>query len=75
MLDHPSLVERLPNGLLCVNDDFRHRVVIVDPATKQIVWQYGRTDVPGTSAGLLNIPDGFDLLAPNNTTPTHPQTG
>jgi hypothetical protein len=75
MLDHPSLVERLPNGLLCVNDDYRHRVVIIDPTTKQIVWQYGRTDIPGTTPGLLNTPDGFDLLAPINTTPTHPQTG
>ncbi len=75
MLDHPSLAERLPNGLLCLNDDYRHRVVIIDPATKKIVWQYGQTDVPGTAPGLLNIPDGFDLLAPNNTTPTHPATG
>jgi hypothetical protein len=25
--------------------------------------------------GLLSIPDGFDLLLPNGTTPTHPQTG
>jgi len=75
MLDHPSLVERLPNGLVCVNDDYRHRVVIIDPTTKQIVWQYGHTDILGTTPGLLNTPDGFDLLAPNHTTPTHPQTG
>ncbi|MBV8296286.1 MAG: hypothetical protein JO085_05570 [Acidimicrobiia bacterium] len=75
MLDHPSLTEELPNGLLCVNDDYRHRVVIIDPATKQIVWQYGVTDMAGTGPGQLNVPDGFDLLAPDNTTPTHPQTG
>jgi len=75
MLDHPSLVEQLPTGLLCVNDDYRHRVVIIDPATKQIVWQYGQTDVAGTGPNQLNTPDGFDLLAPDNTTPTHPQTG
>ena len=25
MLDHPSLAERLPNGLIGVNDDYRHR--------------------------------------------------
>ena len=25
--------------------------------------------------GLLNTPDGFDLLAPGGTTPTHPTTG
>ncbi|HLI53024.1 MAG TPA: PQQ-binding-like beta-propeller repeat protein [Acidimicrobiales bacterium] len=71
MLDHPSLAERLPNGLICVNDDYRDRVVIIDPATSRIVWQYGATDTPGTAPGLLNTPDGFDLLLPNGTTPTH----
>ena len=71
MLDHPSLAERLPNGLICVNDDYRHRVVIIDPQSMRIVWQYGDTDTPGTTAGLLHTPDGFDLLLPNGTTPTH----
>jgi outer membrane protein assembly factor BamB len=75
MLDHPSLAERLPNGYIGVNDDYRHRVVIIDPATSQIVWQYGLTDRAGTGPGQLNTPDGFDLLAPDGTSPTHPQTG
>jgi N-acetylneuraminic acid mutarotase len=75
MLDHPSLAEVLPNGLICVNDDYRHRVVVIDPKSDQIVWQYGDTDLPGTSPGFLNIPDGFDLLLPDGTTPTHPATG
>jgi hypothetical protein len=75
MLDHPSLAEQLPNGDICVNDDFRDRVVIIDPMTKQIVWQYGQTNSPGTGPDQLHIPDGFDLLAPDKTTPTHPQTG
>ncbi len=75
MLDHPSLAERLPNGDICVNDDYRHRVVIIDPKTKQIVWQFGLTDVSGTAPGLLNTPDGFDLRAPDGTSPTHPWTG
>ena len=75
MLDHPSLAERLPGGLICVNDDYRHRVVVIDPATRRIVWQYGRTDRAGTAAGLLNTPDGFDLLLAGGITPTHPQTG
>jgi hypothetical protein len=75
MLDHPSLTERLPNGFLCVNDDYNDRVVIINPATSQIVWQYGRNRHPGTAPGLLSLPDGFDLLAPNNTSPTHPNTG
>lgn len=75
MLNHPSLAERLPSGLIAVNDDYRHRVVIIDPHTKRIVWQYGRTDHAGRGPGLLNTPDGFDLLAPNGVTPTHPYTG
>jgi len=25
--------------------------------------------------GLLNIPDGFDLLLPDGSAPTHPATG
>lgn len=75
MLDHPSLAERLPNGLIGVNDDYRDRVLLIDPATDAIVWQYGQTDQPGTGFDQLNIPDGFDLLLPDNTTPTHPNTG
>jgi hypothetical protein len=75
MLDHPSLAERLPNGLIGVNDDYRHRVILLDPATGAIVWQYGQTDVRGTGPDQLAIPDGFDLLLPDTTTPTHPATG
>jgi hypothetical protein len=75
MLNHPSLAERLPNGLLVVTDDYRHRIVIINPVTKAIVWHYGHTDVPGRGAGYLNTPDGFDLLTPAGRTPTHPSTG
>jgi hypothetical protein len=75
MLDHPSLAEQLPGGFIGVNDDYRHRVVIIDPTTKQIIWRYGQDDSPGTGVNQLNIPDGFDLLAPDGTTPTHSQTG
>ena len=58
-----------------VNDDYRDRMVAIDPTHLQIVWQYGLTDTSGTAPGLLSIPDGFDLLLANGTTPTHPQTG
>ncbi len=75
MLNHPSLAERLPGGLIAVNDDYRDRVAIIDPRTRRIVWQYGRTGEPGTGPDQLHIPDGFDLLAPDGTTPTHPYTG
>ncbi len=75
LLDHPSLAERLPNGLIGVNDDYRHRVLLIDPTTDAIVWQYGQTDQPGTGVDQLNTPDGFDLLFPDNSTPLHPSTG
>jgi outer membrane protein assembly factor BamB len=74
-LDHPSLVERLPSGVFMVNDDYNNRMVAIDPATKALVWQYGVTGHAGTSPEHLNTPDGFDLLAPGGTTPTHPTTG
>lgn len=64
-LDHPSLAITLPNGLIAVNDDFRHRVVIIDPQTNRIVWQYGHTDRHGTAAGYLFTPDGIDLIPPD----------
>ena len=75
MLKKPSLAERLPSGMIMVNDDYRNRVVVIDPATDSIVWQYGITDQSGTTPGMLSIPDGFDNLLANGTTPTHTQTG
>ncbi|MGN6663518.1 MAG: Kelch repeat-containing protein [Solirubrobacterales bacterium] len=74
-LNHPSLAERLPSGDIAANDDYRHRVVIIDPRTKKIVWQYGVTGHPGRGPNHLRIPDGFDLLSPQGETPTHPYTG
>jgi hypothetical protein len=62
MLDHPSLALPLPNGLIAVNDDYRHRVVVINPRLGRIVLQYGHTDVPGTAPGYLHTPDGMDLL-------------
>jgi hypothetical protein len=52
----------LPNGLIAVNDDYRDRVIIIDPRKHRIVWQYGHTDHPGTAPGYLSIPDGMDFL-------------
>ena len=75
VLNHPSLVERLPSGVLMANDDYNDRMVAIDPSTAALVWQYGVTGHPGTAPGRLNTPDGFDLLAPGGQTPTHPTTG
>lgn len=74
-LNQPSLVELLPSGVLMANDDYNDRMVAVDPATGAVVWQYGHTLLPGTRRGLLRIPDGFDVLGPKGSFPTHPATG
>jgi sugar lactone lactonase YvrE len=63
-LNHPSLAMPMPNGLVAVNDDFRNRVVFLDPVAGRIVWQYGVTDRPGRGAGSLNLPDGIDPIPP-----------
>ena len=74
-LNHPSLVEQLPSGVLMANDDYNDRMMAIDPATGALVWQYGVTGTPGTRVGLLNTPDGFDILGPGGSTPTHLATG
>ena len=61
MLNHPSLAQELPNGDVILNDDYRHRVIVIDRQTKQIIWQYGVTDHKGSGPGELNNPDGIDI--------------
>ena len=61
-LRKPSLAVRWPNGLIAANDDYNHRVIVINPATKKIVWQYGHTGVSGSGPGYLSKPDGLDLL-------------
>jgi len=61
-LDHPSLATPLADGTVSINDDFRHRIVVLDPKTMRIVWQYGRTDIPGRGANRLFIPDGHQPI-------------
>ncbi|MGE5155949.1 MAG: hypothetical protein ACM3JP_00445, partial [Betaproteobacteria bacterium] len=59
---HPSLAVPMPDGTVVVNDDFRARVVVIDPTTMRIVWQYGRTGSPGRGLNQLSDPDGVDPL-------------
>jgi len=63
-LDQPSLALPLPGGDILANDDKNDRVIVVDPHTNRIVWQYGHTHVPGAGAGFLSNPDGVDLAPP-----------
>ncbi|HKB94391.1 MAG TPA: hypothetical protein VKC62_09190 [Gaiellaceae bacterium] len=61
-LDRPSLAVRWPNGMIAITDDWHHRVVVVDPRTKKVVWSYGHLNQPSSAPGYLNKPDGLDLL-------------
>jgi DNA-binding beta-propeller fold protein YncE len=73
-LNHPSLAVGLPNGHLMLNDDANHRVIVVDPRTNQVVWQYGETGRPGSAPGFLNNPDGVDLAPPYSLLGTYATT-
>ena len=75
-LDHPSLALPLPNGDFLLNDDFNDRVIVIDPRTNRVVWQYGHTGVAGRAPGYLSRPDGVDLVPPESLSiRVHPQIG
>ena len=61
-LNRPSLAVRWPNGMIALTDDWNHRVLVVNPRTKKVVWSYGHLGSPGIAPGYLNKPDGLDLL-------------
>jgi len=67
-LDQPSLALPLPNGDVLANDDKNDRVIVIDPHTNRIVWQYGHTHEPGSRPGYLANPDGVDLAPPHSLT-------
>ena len=64
-MDHPSLGTPLPNGDIVINDDARDRMIVLDPTTMKIVWQYGHTDASGTAPGYLSDPDGHQPIPAN----------
>jgi hypothetical protein len=59
-LNRPSLAVEMPDGNIIANDDWNHRVIVIDKQSKEIVWQYGHTGIRGDADGYLNIPDGLD---------------
>ena len=61
-LDRPSLAVRWPNGMIAITDDWHHRIVVIDPKTKRIVWQYGHFGIASSAPGYLSKPDGLDVL-------------
>ena len=65
-LNKPSMVIKLPNGDFMVSDKANNRLIVVDPRTNAVVWQYGHTNVPGSTPGFLNNPNTMDLYPPNS---------
>ncbi len=61
-LDRPSLAIELPNGNILATDDLNQRVIVIDKATNDILWQYGVTHRRGHKPGYLHIPDGLDII-------------
>ena len=73
-LNHPSLALPLPNGDVIATDDHNDRVIVVNPKTDAVVWQYGVRGQPGDAPGLLNAVDGLDLLPPYSELVVHAAT-
>ncbi len=74
-LNEPSLCRPIEtNGDLLCNDDGNDRVIVVDPKTNKVVWQYGHYHVHGTAPGYLHRPDGVDLAPPYSLTMVHAST-
>ena len=71
MLDHPSLAAPLPNGLIAVNDDYNHRVVLDRPGHEQHRLAVRPHRRGRHRSGQLNTPDGIDLLLPGGVIPLH----
>jgi len=72
-LNKPSLAVRWPNGFIAANDDYNHRVIVIDPRTKKIVWQYGHTGIASNADGYLSKPDGLELLPAPQTRRKRPR--
>lgn len=65
-LDWPKWAVRLDNGNTLIADDTGQRVIEVSPAGS-VVWQYGRSGVPGSGPGLLNEPVAAERLDDGST--------
>jgi outer membrane protein assembly factor BamB len=61
--------------MIAVTDDWHHRIVVIDPKTKRIVWQYGHFGIASSAPGYLSKPDGLDLLPAPQTAVHHAHVG
>ncbi len=70
MLDHPSLAELLPNGLIAVNDDYRHRVAFIDPDDRtRSCGSTGRPTGPGPGSISSTRPTASTCCSPTPRPP------
>jgi len=53
LLHAPDKAFQIKDGGILINDGNNRRVIIVDPQTNEIVWQFGKTGAMGTGEGLL----------------------
>src|SRR5664280_1452587 len=58
-LSRPSLALPLPNGDIFATDDADHRIIVVDPRTNSIVWQYGHKGALERHRGTWPTPTGW----------------
>jgi hypothetical protein len=61
-LDQPVLARVLADGDVLVVDSGNDRVIVLDPKSDAIVWQYGHTGIPGTRPGYLDDPLSATLV-------------
>jgi outer membrane protein assembly factor BamB len=71
-LRDPAVAYVLRDGDVIVSDEYHDRVIVIDPKTKKIVWQYGHTGVPGGGSGYLDVPVGLDFVTPNSLLDSYP---
>ncbi len=58
-LNHTSIAIPLASNRVAICDDFHSRIVVVDPATDQVIWSF-----TGTGSSRLFYPDGIDYEPP-----------
>lgn len=49
----PTNAVEIAGGDIVIADQFNHRAIVIDPSTKQVVFQYGKTDVSGVGFNEL----------------------
>ncbi|HEX2703608.1 MAG TPA: PQQ-binding-like beta-propeller repeat protein [Solirubrobacteraceae bacterium] len=71
-LRDPAVAYVLPDNNVIVSDEYHDRVIVIDRKTKKIIWQYGRTGVPGGGNGYLDVPVGLDFVSPHSLLDHYP---